>query len=280
MNFYNFAEKNMKRYFIVLLIVIITCIVGGGLYIKPYFSSAEKLHGLKVNSHRDDTIRIAYIGDSWAEGHKSVNCIIDSIVSSVTKRPVIVRTAGISGLTTKNVYYSIFRNDSIRNVIEWGPNYCFVVAGINDSDRKMGRGYYKDNMELIIETLLEYDIVPIILEIPSYDIRFSFKRRNRPIKLQYLVSMIITWSKMDCINDYRNAYFELIKEKGWEKKVITILSDNWNPEGYMDQRGLYDEGLMHLNEKGYMVLDSCIAEKVINHLDYTNHRESLNSTDR
>ncbi len=266
-NFFIILQKKlMKRYLVVLLIVIIVTICGVGLYIKPYFSSAKKIHGLKVNSHKDNTIRIAYIGDSWAEGHKDVNCTIDSIVICATKSPVQVRIAGVSGITSKNIYYGLYRNNSMRNVIEWGPDFCFVVAGINDSDRKMGRGYYKDNMELIIETLLKYKIVPIILEIPSYDIRFSFKRRNRSVKLQYLASMIITWSKMDCIDDYRNAYADLIKEKGWEKKVITISSEDWNPEGYKDRRGLYDEGLMHLNEKGYHVLDSCIAHKVIDYL--------------
>ena len=259
----------MKWYIIVLLFVIIILFCGVGLYIKPYYSSAKKLHGLKVKSHRDDTVRIAYIGDSWAEGHKNVNCDIDSIVSSIIKRPVLVRTAGVSGLTTKNIYYGLYRNESMRDVIEWGPDFCFVVAGINDSDRKMGRRYYKDNMELIIETLLKYKIVPIVLEIPTYDIHFSYKRRSRWVKLQYLTSMIITWSKMDCINDYRREYTDLIYEKGWEKKVITISSNDWNPDGYKDQRGLYDEGLMHLNEKGYHVLDSCIAHKIIDYLGKT-----------
>ena len=256
----------MKWYIIVLLFVIIILFCGVGLYIKPYFSPAKKLYGLKVKSHRDDTVRIAYIGDSWAEGHKNVNCDIDSIVSSIIKRPVLVRTAGVSGLTTKNIYYGLYRNESMRDVMEWGPDFCFVVAGINDSDRKMGRSYYKDNMELLIETLLKYKIIPIILEIPTYDILFSYNRRNRWVKLRYLISMIITWSKMDCINDYRESYTDLINEKGWEKKVITISSEDWNPDGYKDQRGLYDEGLMHLNEKGYHVLDSCIAHKIIDYL--------------
>ena len=71
---------------------------------------------------------------------------------------------------------------------------------------------------------------------------------------------------MDCINDYRRTYTDLIYEKGWEKKVITISSEDWNPDGYKDLRGLYDEGLMHLNEKGYHVLDSCIAHKIIDYL--------------
>jgi lysophospholipase L1-like esterase len=214
-------------------------------------------------SHHDDTIRISYIGDSWAEMHKNIDCVIDSLVSDAIGSPVVVKTAGISGLTSKYIYNCIFRNDSMRNVIKWGPDFCFLVAGINDSDRKMGKKYYKENMRLILELLLENHITPVVLEIPSYDIRFSYQRRNRQIKFQYLVSMLLTWSKMDCIQDYRDAYNDLIKEEKWECKVITISYKDWNPEGYKDKRGLYDGGLMHLNAKGYSVLDSCISQKII-----------------
>lgn len=262
----------MKRWLFLLLSVLSLIVVCVGYYLKPYFTPAEKQNGFSVMSHQDDTIRIAYIGDSWADRHKNVNCDIGSSVSDAIGRPVVVRTAGISGLTSKYLYYSIFGNDSIRNVIEWGPAFCFVVAGVNDSDRKMGKGYYKENMKLIIELLLEKHITPVVLEIPSYDIHFSYKRRSRQIKIQYLVSMLLTCSKMDCIQDYRNAYNSLIKEQKWERKVITISYKDWNPDGYKDIRGLYDGGLMHLNAKGYSVLDSCISKKIIERINDSSSR--------
>ena len=249
-------------------------VLAGVIYkVKPYYTPAQKQQQLNVRNHNDDTLRIAYIGDSWADGHKKHNCIIDSIISKTIGKIAKVRTAGVSGLTSKNIYYGIFRNDSIRDVIEWGPDYCFVVAGINDSDRKMGKGYYKENMRLIIESMLENQITPVILDIPSFDIEFSFKRRTRLIKLQYLASMVLTYSKMDCIDDYRNAYHDLIVKQNWNNRVITISTNDWNPEGYNDKRGLYDEGLMHLNAKGYHVLDSCIAKKIINHFRASSNSE-------
>lgn len=252
----------MKRWWIFLLLFV-SVVFLLSYRMKPCYTPAQKQEGLSVMSHQDDTIRIAYIGDSWAEGHKNTDCVIDSMVSNATGLPVIVRTAGVSGFTSKNIYYGIFKNDSMRNVIEWGPDYCFVVAGINDSDRKIGKMNYKENMRLIIEVLLEKHIKPVVLEIPSYDIRFSFKRRTRQVKLQYLVSMLVTLSKMDCIEDYRNIYHNLIEEQGWSNKVITVGVNDWNPDGYKDVRGLYDGGLMHLNAKGYRVLDSCIASKIV-----------------
>lgn len=259
----------MKRWLLIMLfaLIVLLLLVYCAYYIRPYYAPAVKQEGLNVIKHDDDTIRIAYIGDSWADGHKKVRCVIDSIISKETQRNVEVKTAGISGLTSKNIYYGIYRDDSMRSAIEWGPNFCFVVAGINDTDRKMGKHYYQENMRLIIELLLNNHITPIILEIPSYDIRFSYQRRNREIKIQYLVSMLLTWSAMDCIQDYRNAYKDMIRKQNWEDSVITISVDDWNPIGYKDKRGLYDGGHMHLNERGYLVLDSCIAQKVVNHLN-------------
>lgn len=253
----------MKRIVWSVSLVIIIILCADAIRNMPYYSPAIKQSGINVRHLQDDTIRIGYIGDSWADGHKKYKCVIDSIVSIATGKNAETRIAGISGLTSKNVYYSVFRDDSIRHVIEWGPDFCFVVAGINDSDRKMGRSYYKENMRLIIDLLLENHIKPIILEIPTYDILFSYKRRSRQVKLQYLASMFITWSKMDCIEDYRKTYKDLLNEQGWNDQVITISYKDWNPDGFKDKRGLYDGGLMHLNAKGYLVLDTCIAKKMI-----------------
>lgn len=249
-----------KIYIITTICIVVFLIVR---QIIPYYSPAHRLEGLDIQVHDDDTIRIAYIGDSWAYGHKNMRCIIDSLLSNAIGSAVEVRTAGISGLTSKNVYYGLFRNDSMKSVIEWGPAFCFVVAGINDSDRKMGVSYYKENMRLIIELLLEHHITPVILEIPSYNIKYSFKRRNRFVKMKYLVSMFLTCSNMDCIDEYRKAYNELIEEKRWYNRVITIRTSDWNPNGYKDKRNLYDEGQMHLNNNGYLVLDSCIVNKIL-----------------
>ena len=249
-----------KIYFIATICMVVIWSIR---YVIPYYSPAHRQEGLKIQTHDDDTIRVAYIGDSWAYGHRNMRCIIDTLISNAIGSAVEVRTAGISGLTSKNVYYGLFRNDSMKSVIEWGPDFCFVVAGINDSDRKIGVNYYKENMRLIIELLLEHHITPVILEIPSYNIRYSYERRNRKVKLNYLVSMLLTWSDMDCIDEYRKAYNEMIEEQGWYDKVITIRTRDWNPNGYKDKRNLYDEGQMHLNSKGYYVLDSCIANKIL-----------------
>ena len=86
----------MLKKFAVLLVIFV-CLVGGVLCIIPYYSPAEKQGGLSIIKHHDDTIRIAYIGDSWAHFHEDVYCEMDSIISNETAKPVKVRIKGIGG---------------------------------------------------------------------------------------------------------------------------------------------------------------------------------------
>lgn len=243
---------------LLLLLVVIPC-----LRWLPYYSPATKQQHYQSALHMDDTLRIAFIGDSWADWHKKHQCKIPVFISSKAECNVDVYISGILGLTSKQIYLSMFQDDSVRNAIEWGPDYCVVMAGINDADRKMGTGYYKENMRLIIDFLLSNQITPVIIEIPYFNTRRSFQIRNFEGKLQYLLSMAVHFSPIDCVHQYRKAHTELIEEEGWSQRIIYIPESNWAPEGYRDSRNLYDDLQMHLNEKGYEVLDSCIASSIL-----------------
>ena len=72
-------------------------------------------------------------------------------------------------------------------------------------------------------------------------------------------SMLVTLSKMDCIEGYWKAYFAFFDEQVWNEHVITVSCEDWNPHGYRDKRGIYENDHVHLNEKGYHILDSCIT---------------------
>jgi len=224
------------------------------------YKTASKQVYYEVPYRRDDTIRIAYIGDSWAFLHSKHQCVIDSIVNERTGFQTKVRSTGVNGMTSKSIYESLFRNESFRSIIKWGPTYCFIVAGINDVDFKLGESFYVENMQLLIDFMLENKITPIILEIPHYDIINSYDKRNIRQKLSVLVSMIITSSSMDCIDSYR-AFFERNLKKVSER-IIYVKEQEWSPLGYNDPRGIYLEDKMHLNNKGYMILDSCIASHI------------------
>lgn len=262
----------MKRKYLVVLLVLLFSVVAFVCYYSnsPCYKPAEKQTGLYVLHHKDDTIRIAYIGDSWAYNHIAMKCVIDSMIHDRIGRSVQIRTAGVPGLVSKEIYYAIFTNGDLRSVIEWGPDFCFVSSGVNDSNLKLGRDNYKENMRLLIRAMLDHNITPVILEIPYYDVYYTFWRRP-PISLfRSIRSMLCTQSAINCIDSYSNSYNDLIIEQQWLDSVITIRRSYWNPNGYNGQKELYTLDRMHLTRDGYYVLDSCIASQIVTFLNHRN----------
>ena len=257
---------------IVAVLVMLALIVAVVCYYSynPCYRPAEMQTGLCVVHHNDDTIRIAYIGDSWAYNHKKVRCVIDSIIHGQTGKPVQIRIVGIGGLTSKEIYNGIFTNTEFRSVIEWGPDFCFVSAGINDSNIKNGTDNYKENMRLLINLLLNNHITPVIMEIPYYDIYYTFFKRSPVSLIRCIRSMLGTQTSINCIDSYSNSYDDLITEQQWQDLVITIKRAYWNPNGYKGQKELYALDRMHLNQEGYLVLDSCVASQIVTFIMHRN----------
>ena len=52
--------------------------------------------------------------------------------------------------------------------------------------------------------------------------------------------------------------------------VITIRRNDWNPQGYKGQKELYTSDRMHLNQDGYLKLDSCISSHIVAYLKHMN----------
>jgi len=230
------------------------------------------MSGLSVVHHDDDTIRIAYIGDSWAYRHQEMPGVIDSIVSVNMGRPVVVRNAGVGGLVSKEIYYSLFYNHVFKDVIEWGPDFCFVSAGINDTNKKSGQSNFRENMRLIISLLLDNGITPVVMEIPYYDIWYTFNQMEPITMFRSVRSMMWTCSSMNCIDDYTDSLNELIDEQLWQDAVIVVWRDCWNPQGYEGQKELYTKDRMHVTLAGYHLLDSCIASEIVLFLRKNGHR--------
>lgn len=257
----------MRRYIVVVFLLSFSAVAFICYYsYNPCYKPAEKQTGLSVLHHNDDTIRIAYIGDSWAYFHIDKKCVIDSVIHVQVGRPALIRNAGVGGLTSKEIYNSIFMNKDIRSVIEWGPDFCFVSAGINDSNRKTGGDNYKENMRLLISLFLDHHMTPVILEIPHYDIYYTFLKMPLVPMLRSIRSMLWTLSAVNCVDSYSNAYNDLVNEKQWQNDIITIRRSYWNPYGYEGQKELYTSDRMHLNRNGYSVLDSCIASQIVKFL--------------
>lgn len=251
-----------QKYIFLITIILCAFCIKLGIRCYSYYSPAKERPIYQTKKHNDDTIRIAYIGDSWAFGHQFHYCKIGETLSHRLKRPVVVSSYGIGGLTSKEIYQALFELDSLRHFMKQGYDYCYISAGINDTYKKMSTTYYKVSMDCIIRFLLANHIHPIIQEIPDYNIQKTFEQQTTTKKFIRHLSMFINGTPLDCKEDFRNALDELIQERGYQSKVSVIRYKSWNDNYEKDLKELYVHDQMHLNDKGYSVLDGIIAKEI------------------
>lgn len=252
----------MKKIIIVIVIIVCACVfIANSAY--QYYAPPAFREPYQMTNH-EDTLRIAYIGDSWAFMHREHDCLIAKLLEDTIHRPVKVHSYGICGLTSKEIYENLFDNSDFKHFLQKrGYDYCFVSAGINDTYKKMSTTYYKHSIEGIIQFLLESHIRPIILEIPDYDIQKTFDRQKQSRIILRRLSMYVNDTPLDCKQMFRDALDELIHEKGYQDIVSVIRYKSWNNDYSNDLKQLYLDDGMHLNERGYTKLDSVIADEII-----------------
>lgn len=223
----------------------------------------------------DDTLRVAYIGDSWAFMHRDHDCRIAQTISDSIHQPVKVHSFGIGGLTSKEIYAAITEQGDFRNFMMRGYDYCFVSAGINDTYQKKSCSYYTTSMKGILSLLLANNIHPIILEIPDYDIHKAYERQTRSRKALRRLSMLVNGCDMDCRQSHRDALRAMLTEEGlWEQTTLLEYKD-WNSNFAHDQQNYFLPDGVHLNAAGYARLDSVIAGCVLNHLAATSRNSGF-----
>lgn len=249
-----------KLLFIILIIIGGICIVSYNYYAEPSQRPPYKFHHF-ISS---DTLNIAFIGDSWALLHRNHSCLIDKILEDSLNQTVKIYSYGLSGMTSKMIYENMFNNEDFKHFLQKrNYKYCYISAGINDTNMKMSVSYYKISMDYIIQLLIDNHIRPIIQEIPDYDITSTFYRQRFIKRLFLHFSSWITNSPIDCKQLFREALDDLIIEKGYADNVSIIRYKSWNKDKSKDWNSLYLEDRMHLNAKGYAVLDSAIAMDII-----------------
>ncbi len=247
-----------------LIIILITSISNTLINkYKSYYYPSKERDIYQVAKHNDDTIRIAYIGDSWALGHIAHTCIITESLMDSLPNGIKVDSYGIGGLTSKELYNALFEIETFKDFIRKGYDYCFVSAGINDASRKMSTNYYTTSINYIIKFLLKNNIRPIILEIPDYNINKVYEEQDLIKKTIRYISKLVNGLDIDCKQDYRNALNNLITENHYSNKVSVIRYKAWNNNYESNLENLYLKDGLHLNNKGYRVLDSAIVSEIL-----------------
>ena len=105
-----YERLSSVRFWIMLIFIGLACysiVFLWQLYIY-HFVAAEALpmYGGKIK-HHDDTLRVAIIGDSWAEYHTSLGCdtIFVKKAKLFTDKPVKCINRGKGGAMSKEIYY-------------------------------------------------------------------------------------------------------------------------------------------------------------------------------
>lgn len=253
----------MKRWLIILLIIIIIICIAIGHAVYGYYTPLTEQKAYIIPPRRDDTLRIAYIGDSWAAMHKEHECLIAQLIEDRIHRPVKVSSFGIHGKTSKEIYENLFDNKEMHSFMMQGFDFCFISAGINDTYKKMSTTYYRTNMDNIILFMLTNHIHPIILDIPDYDIVRAYERQQFIRKLLRKISIFITRSQIDCKQEFRNTLAKLIDKNNYQHQVSILRYQEWNNDYQNDIKKYYLSDGMHLNQHGYHKLDSCLAQHII-----------------
>ena len=262
----------MKKYKYIIAISFIGCVYGILIFSKrlyDYYSWAEER---PTNYHTsrtqpDDTLKVIMIGDSWAAYHHNNDSILASMLQEKLHKPVSVISSGKVGAKTKSIYELMF--DSIspigtHRLIKRRPKYCIISAGINDAVAKMGPRNYCHHYCLIIRHLLSAGIKPIVLDMPNVDYKDVYKRESIIANIRHQITKWLTNAPMWSFEDYRKELEYKINQEGLQTNIIFISSMKWNPSGYKDTRNLYLKDHIHLDRKGYHVLDSCIASYICN----------------
>ena len=234
----------------------------GSLRLHPYYHLAKKQNMIKetMSNISSDTLKIAFIGDSWAAYHHDYDKKFESMLYDKGWSAHVVSIGNV-GAKSREIYQRMY--STTKPVLLEHPDYCIVSAGINDAVAKMGKDDYVHHYMLILQQLLNLDIKPLVLEMPEVNYRAIASREPWTMRMRHVLSSLMTGSELYGFDSYKTALISAIKKSDMQNRIIYISADSWNPDGYRDSRGLYLSDQTHLNVKGYEVLDSCIVSAIL-----------------
>lgn len=252
----------------------------GHQFVEREFRVAEELPFYDVGPRPDDdTLRVAVIGDSWAEWHMTLNLdtLFQQYGARLTDKPIKCMTRGRGGAKTKDVYFYMFRSLTqeypwmhdlcTQPLLEEHPDYCVVMVGINDAWKKRSVSYYTGNYRLIIRLLLANRIRPVVMEIPDFDLEGWLGIHRKRDVFFYRIYAYFNDVVEDDVTPFREGLKEMLRDTGLADSVLFIPADRWIPQDNHFSEDIYQEDHVHLNYYGYHVLDSCIVSEIINDYD-------------
>ncbi|MBO0590885.1 SGNH/GDSL hydrolase family protein [Cellulophaga sp. E16_2] len=255
-------KKTIK---IVLISLTFLSLLFISFYLILRFSFQEELELYPIEVSNNTELKIGIIGDSWVAGEK-----LDSLLNTNLSKNGIeakIMSSGHSGAKSKLIYKNMFEDKNKENsskfIIESHPDYCIVIAGVNDAIGQIGGKFYTYHLSLIIKTLLRNNIKPIIVELPEFGISEYTNKLNLIKKKRYeLFAMFNNDGDIDNIKAYRKNLNTSLEKQDLNNKIIFIDFDQIC-EDFDDCKEIYRADGVHLNIKGNTLLSEAIAKELI-----------------
>ena len=254
-----------KIYYILLIFVLF---LGAGvfyIYKKKSYAERREYYPVQDSSRKDSILKIGIIGDSWVK-RTDLDKKMQKFFSEKGIEAGFIALSHPGG-TSKEIYEDMFKEKneefSSKFVIESKPDYCIIIAGVNDVARHIGKKYYADHMILIINTLLHYKIKPIVVEVPNFGVEDVQKYKNVFSRCTNAVSEAIDGGEVNDnnVSAYTETLNEELKKNDLLDKIILFDSDKINKD-YKNNKNLFTDPL-HLNEQGYEVFIKALSEDII-----------------
>lgn len=253
-----------KKIRIIGIGVITITILSFSWYLIDRFSYSKELPFYSVTPKNDTTLTIGIIGDSWVSGKKLDSILHHELLKNGIENTIL--SSGHAGAKSKLIYQNLFKKNgkehSSKFIIENSPDYCIVIAGVNDAAGQVGGHFYSHHMIHIIKTLLHYKIKPIIVSCPEFGVKETIDNmdvfsRNRNVISAYFNNN----GEIDNIKTYRKILTQALDAENLKDSIILINFDSVCSD-YNKYPELYANSA-HLSMKGNKILGRLIANELI-----------------
>jgi hypothetical protein len=220
-------------------------------YLIDRFSYSKEIPFYSIKADNDTILTIGIIGDSWAAEKRLDSILHEDLLEKNLKNKIF--SSGHPGAKSKFIYQNLFKNSeeehSSRFIIENNPDYCIVIAGVNDAISQIGSHFYAYHMTQIIKTLLHFKIKPVIISLPEFGIEETIDELDVISKNRNLISAYFNNNgEIDNIRTYRRVFAEKLESENLKDSIILIDFDkvcsNYNicPELFANSSHLSMEG--------------------------------------
>lgn len=249
---------------IVIIFIAILLFSGVKYFYSKYLYDDQKEY-FSINPLKKEHLKIGIIGDSWVVRQRLDSLLHQKLLDKSVLAEIFA--SGNPGAKTKLVYENLYKEEnedfSSKKIIERHPNYCIVIAGVNDAAMNLGPDFYSHHMILIIKTLLHYGIKPVIVSLPEFGIEENFQKKNLISKLSNKTTdLLLNNGESFSINDYRASLLKKLHDNNLDKRII-LLNFDLVCNDYDNNKNLYSDPL-HLNKEGYQKFSEFLATNLKN----------------